>query len=71
MMDIVKYLLNWLSLGPLKGYRTKIIGLVLFILAGLKGTGHLPGSLTDQTYLALIGLLTGVGVQTAASHKPT
>ena len=67
MLDIVKQILNWLTLGPLKGHRTKIIGLVLFVLAGLKATGHLP--MDEQTYLALIAILTGVGVQTAAVHK--
>ena len=67
MVDIVRYLLNWLTLGPMKGHRTQVIALVLFILAGLKGTGHLP--FDENTYLAILGVLTGAGLQTSAAHK--
>lgn len=69
MLDLVKTVLNWVTLGPFKGHRTKILSTALFVLGGLKLSGKLP--LDDQTYVALTTILTGAIAQTAAAHTPT
>lgn len=67
MDKLVGYILNWLSLGPLKGHRTTVIAIALFALAGARAAGWLH--LDDKTYSDLVTAISGAGLLTAAAHK--
>ena len=68
MNVIVKWIVNWLTMGPLKGHRTKILAGAVFVLTGLHAVGKLP--LDQATYDSLLAILTAGGLLTAAEHKP-
>lgn len=68
MTKIVNWLVNLLSAGPLKGYRTKILSLILFVLGGLRLSGRLA-FIDDQTYNSVVAILAGAIGATAAVHK--
>ena len=55
-----------LSLGFLRGKRTIIAAVAIAVLTFLK----LSGVIDEGQYTALVGLLTSIGLVTAAVHQP-
>ena len=70
MQKIVAWLIEWLTVGPLKGYRTKIIALIMALLTMGKVSGWLDQIMDNETYLGIMGMLNAAAVVTASIHKP-
>ena len=66
MKDLIKTVLDWVSVGPLKGYRTQIIWLVA--VGAFIAKGH--GLIDQATYEIIQGAVIPTGLLTAAYKKP-
>ena len=65
MKDLIKTLLDWVSAGPLKGYRTQVIWLIA--VGAFIAKGH--GLIDQATYDAIQGVVVPTGLLTAAYKK--
>ena len=65
MKDLVKTLVEWLSVGPLKGYRTQLIWVIAVGAYIAKTSGYLD----QATYDTIQGVLVPTGLLTAAYKK--
>ena len=59
-------MLNFLKLEFLKGKRTYLAATIIAVLTFLK----LANIIDEQQYASLVGLLTSIGLVTAAVHQP-
>ena len=70
MTKIVQWLIQWLTLGPLRNYRTKVIAVLIGLLYTAKTSGWLDQVMDQKTFEQVVGLLTSVGLITSSVHKP-
>lgn len=70
MQTILKWAINLLSAGPLKGYRTVIISVLVALLTVGKTLGWLDRFIDNNTYQTIMGMLTSAALVTASVHKP-
>lgn len=73
-MDVItKWIIdNILQAKWLTGHRTQALAAMLFLLGGLKLSGHLPALLADgKTYDSIVAMLTAATGVAASVHKPT
>lgn len=57
---------TWLTLGFLKGHRTKLVAVVLALLTLAQNLAWI----TPEQYAQIMGFLTSIGLLTAAAHQP-
>ena len=67
MDKLIAALINWISLGPLKGHRTIVLSFFQFVLAGLYGSHHLAWLTAEQYASVSAALAAAIGLA-AANH---
>ena len=67
MVELAKAIVNWLTFGPLKGFRTQILSALQVALAGLYFTHHLP--ITPEQYAAIVAVISAASSMTASTHS--
>ena len=70
MDKLVQAILNWITLGPLKGHRTVALSFLQFVLAGMYGTGHLKMFTPEQYASVSAGLAAAIGLAAADHGQP-
>ena len=65
MKDLVKVLLEWISVGPLKGYRTQVIA----VIAIGSYYAKVQGWIDQATFETIQGILLPAGLLTAKYSK--
>ena len=70
MAALVKWAVeNLFKLKWLEGNRTKVVAVLLFVLAGARAAGWV--TLDDKSYADLVSVISGAGLLAAAAHKPS